>query len=153
MPSVPHRREKRRHAGALGLGVEFVGQSSCPSSLSSSFQSDSSAGIAVERLGELEVEDLPAELLHQLGLLLDQDQLALVDDADPVGHLLGFLDVVGGEDDGRAVLAQAADHVPHVAAKLDVDAGGRLVEEQDVGIVARAPWRSSPGASCRPTVP
>ena len=29
-----------------------------------------------------------------------------------------------------------ADQLPHVAAQLDVDAGGRLVEEQDFGLVA-----------------
>ena len=40
-----------------------------------------------------------------------------------VGHLLGFLDVVRGQDDGDAALAQAAHHLPHVAPQLDVDAG------------------------------
>ena len=43
---------------------------------------------------------------------------------------------MGGEDDRRAVEAELADQFPHVAAQLDVDAGGRLVEEQDVGLVA-----------------
>ena len=52
-----------------------------------------------------------------------------------VGHLLGFLDVVGGQDDGHAGGAQRAHHLPHVLAQLDVDAGGRLVEEQDLRLV------------------
>ena len=64
-------------------------------------------------------------------LLVDRDQLAAADHADAVGHLLGFLDIMGGEDDRRPVGAELADQLPHVAAKLDVDAGGRLVEEQD----------------------
>ena len=78
---------------------------------------------------------LLAELAHQLGLVLDQDDLALVDHADAVGHFLGFLDVVRGEDDGHAGGAQIAHHLPHVLAQFDVDAGGRLVEEQDLRLV------------------
>ena len=76
-----------------------------------------------------------AELAHEPGLVLDQDDAALVDDADPVGHLLGLLDIVGGEDHGDALVAQPAHERPHVAAEIDVDAGGRLVEEQDLGLM------------------
>ena len=79
-----------------------------------------------------------AELLHQRGLFLDQDDPALVDHADAVGHFLGLLDIMGGQDDRRALVAQPVDQLPHVAAQRDVDAGGRLVEEQDVGFVASA---------------
>ncbi len=61
--------------------------------------------------------------------------LALADDADAVGHFLGFLDVMGGQDNGDAGLAQRAHHRPHVAAQLDVDAGGRLVEEEDARLM------------------
>ena len=89
----------------------------------------------VERVVQLQRELLLAELAHQLGLVLDQDDLALVDHADAVGHLLGFVDVVRGEDDGHAGVAQRAHDLPHVLAQLDVDAGGRLVEEQDLRLV------------------
>ena len=68
----------------------------------------------VERLLQLQRQLLLAELAHQLGLVLDQDDLALVDDADAVGHLLGLLDVVGGQDDGDAAVAQRAHQLPHV---------------------------------------
>src|SRR5688572_1000840 len=37
----------------------------------------------IERLMQLERHLFPPELVHQLGLVLDQDQLAFVDDADP----------------------------------------------------------------------
>ncbi len=43
---------------------------------------------------------------------------------------------MGGEDDGDAAFAQAPHHLPHVAAKLDVDAGGGFVQEQDLRLVA-----------------
>ena len=83
----------------------------------------------------MQLQLLLAELLHQVGLVLDQDDLALVDDADAVGHLLGLLDVVRGQDDGDAGGAQRAHHLPHVLAQFDVDARGRLVEKQDLRLV------------------
>ena len=92
-------------------------------------------GDRVERALQLERQLLLAELAHQRRLVLDQDELALVDDADAVGHLLGLLDVVGGQDDGDAVVAHRAHQLPHVAPQLDVDAGRRLVEEQDLRLV------------------
>jgi len=67
--------------------------------------------------------------------VLDQDDLTFADDPDPVGHLLGLFDIVGGQDNRDTLLAQPADHLPHVAPQLDVDAGGRLVEEQDLRLV------------------
>ncbi len=88
-----------------------------------------------ERRLQMQGELLLAELAHQRRLLLDQDERALVDDPDAVRHFLGFLDVVRGQNDGHAALAQAADEIPHVAPQLDVHAGRRLVEEQDVGLV------------------
>jgi hypothetical protein len=78
---------------------------------------------------------LLAQHAHELGLVLHQDDLAVVDHADPVGHLLGLLDVVRGQDDGDAAVAQVAHQLPHLAPQLDVDAGRRLVEEQDLRLV------------------
>src|SRR5579875_4141346 len=49
---------------------------------------------AGERPFQMQGQALAAELPHQGGFLLDEDHLALVDDADAVGHLLGLLDVV-----------------------------------------------------------
>jgi hypothetical protein len=42
---------------------------------------------------------------------------------------------VGRQDDGHALLPKAADEAPHVAAKLDIDAGRRLVEEENAWLV------------------
>ena len=89
----------------------------------------------IQPLLQMQDQLLLAELAHQLGLVLDQNDLAFVDDADAVGHLLGFLDVMRGQDDGDAGGAQIAHHLPHVLAQFDVDAGGRLVEEQDLRLV------------------
>ena len=56
-----------------------------------------------------------------------------VDDRDVVGELLGLVHVVRGEDDRDAVGAQVADEVPGGAAGLRVEAGGRLVQEDQLG--------------------
>ncbi len=76
-----------------------------------------------------------AELFHERGFLLDQDQFPLVDYADAVGHFLGFIDVVRGQDDGHAAVAQRPDQPPHVAAQFHIHARGRFVEEQDLRLV------------------
>jgi hypothetical protein len=54
---------------------------------------------------------------------------------DAVGHLLGFFDVVGGQDDGYAALAQSAHHLPHVAPQLDVNPCRGFVQKQDARFV------------------
>ncbi len=61
--------------------------------------------------------------------------LAPVDDGDGVAELLGFFQVVGGQDDGDAFLVDLAHIVPQLAAQLDVHARGRLVQDQDRRIV------------------
>ena len=56
------------------------------------------------------------------------------DDADPVGELLGLVEVVGREQDGRAAVGEGADELPEVAAGLRVEAGRGLVEEEQLGV-------------------
>ena len=126
--------QQRGDAGALALGV--VGEDQLlPPSASVSGCAASVGRHRVELLLQMQDQLLLAELAHQLGLVLDQDDLAFVDHADAVGHVLGFLDVMRGQDDGDAGGAQVAHHLPHVLAQFDVDAGGRLVEEQHLRLV------------------
>ena len=62
--------------------------------------------------------------------------LAVVDDPEVVGELVGLLEVLGGEEDGHSLVAgEMSDLVPERAAALDVEAGGRLVEEEDARTV------------------
>ena len=56
--------------------------------------------------------------------------LARRDHRQPVGQRLGFVHVVRGEHDRGALRAQVAHQVPGVAAGGRVEAGGRLVQEQ-----------------------
>ena len=48
---------------------------------------------------------------------------------------LRLVHVVGGDEDGQAVLGEAVDLVPELAPRFRVDAGGRLVEEQKLRLV------------------
>ncbi len=70
--------------------------------------------------------------------------LPLLHHADPVGDLAHDAEVVGDEQHRHAeprlhVLEQLQDLRLH----RDVERGGRLVGDQQVGLVGRAPWRSS----------
>src|SRR4051794_2282954 len=62
------------------------------------------------------------------------DYLAARDDRHPVGETLRLVHVVGGEEDGLAEVAQTGDRIPGVAAGGGVEAGGRLVEEEQLGV-------------------
>ena len=55
----------------------------------------------------------------------------MVDDRDPVAELVGLLHVVRGEEDRLALGVELAEDLPQRDAALRVEAGGRLVEEQD----------------------
>ena len=58
------------------------------------------------------------------------DRAAVIDDDDPVGELVGLVEVLRGQQQGHAVGDQLADDVPHADAARRVQAGRRLVEEQ-----------------------
>lgn len=57
-----------------------------------------------------------SEFFKELGFLFHQDEFALIDDADPIGHLLRFLDVVRGEDHGHPTFPELFYHLPHLPA-------------------------------------
>jgi hypothetical protein len=54
-----------------------------------------------------------------------------VEDRDPVGELFGLVEVLGGEQHGRAALGEFPDGLPHLDARLRVQPGRRFVEEDD----------------------
>ena len=76
------------------------------------------------------------------------DDAAVVEHRDPVGELVGLVEVLGGEEDRDAVGDQLADDLPHGAAAARVQAGGRLVEEDQPGsptsVIARSSRRRIP---------
>ena len=62
------------------------------------------------------------------------DKLALADDDDLLADCLHFGEDVGAQDDG-VFAGEALDQLARFDDLLRVESGGRLVENQDVGIV------------------
>src|SRR5215210_3538566 len=62
------------------------------------------------------------------------DGASVVYDRDPVAQPLGFVHVVGGEQDGSAVRFEAVDQIPELSAGLRVQARGRLIQEQELRV-------------------
>ena len=58
------------------------------------------------------------------------DQPAAGQDDDAIGERFGFLEIVGREDNRTALRDHRADGPPHRLARVDVEADGRLVEEE-----------------------
>ena len=58
---------------------------------------------------------------------------------DAIGEALGFGEVVGRDEHGTAGGPSLGEQAPHGARALRIQAGGRLVEEQDRGIVQQRP--------------
>src|ERR1700678_3250640 len=64
----------------------------------------------------------------------------------PVSECLRLVQVVSGEHDRGAELAQPPDQVPELAASPRIEAGGRLVEEQQLGLPDDAERHVQPAA-------
>ena len=62
-----------------------------------------------------------------------RDDPAVVDHGDPVGELVGLVEVLRGEQDRRARGDEGAHDLPYLVAAARVQAGRRLVEEQQLG--------------------
>ena len=62
-------------------------------------------------------------------------QFALVEDGDAVAHVLHVFQAMAAHDDRLAQRAQIADEVLHPARAQRIEAGGRLVEDDQIGIV------------------
>src|SRR3990172_2799938 len=67
------------------------------------------------------------------------ENVPFVDDGDAIAELFGFAHDVRREDDALAVLAEGRDVLLHGAGDEDVEAGGRLVEDEHGGIVNDGP--------------
>ena len=140
----PPRRPRSR---TPMLSASWWGQSPSPKRSSTRAMScarERSAGTA----STLDCADLG---LERVGRALGHD-LAVVDDPHAVGQHVGLLEVLGGEEDGHAVLLrQALDLLPQRRAAL---AGrGRWWARPGTGSAGRAP-APAPGraaASCRPS--
>ena len=100
---------------------------------------------------ERELDDMiAAQPGDQLGRRSLGDDLALVDDRHPVAEPLGLVHVVRRQDDRAAAIAQVANHVPELPPRLRVEAGRRLVQEEDLGVAHQGDARPPAAAAGRP---
>ena len=87
-----------------------------------------------------------AQLEHLTGRVLGDecaraalgDDPAVVHDDEPVAQLLGLVHVVRRDDEGDALALEPEQPVPQHVSRLRVEPGGRLVEEQHLGVVHEA---------------
>ena len=68
-----------------------------------------------------------------LGDRAARENLAEIDIGDLV-TLLGLVHVMGRDEHGEPVRGEAVNLVPEIAPGLGIDAGGRLVEQQNCGL-------------------
>ena len=61
------------------------------------------------------------------------DDVPFAHHGDPIGEAVCFFEVLGGEQHGRPVGHELADHLPQLVATVEVESGRRLVEEHDGG--------------------
>src|ERR1044071_762626 len=77
---------------------------------------------------------LGAETRDELLRGAEGDDLAVVHDRHAIAELFGFLHVVRGDDDGAACAFDSFDEIPELPPRLGIEAGGGLVEKEELGI-------------------
>ena len=78
---------------------------------------------------------LAADAGAQFGQRAFGDQLAVIDDADALGHAFGHFEDVGGHDDGDTLAHLVEQHLLDLPGRAGVEAGQRLVEDDQFRIV------------------
>ena len=87
---------------------------------------------AVGRIGRGRLDRGLADLGLERGGGALGDDLAAIDDPDAIGEAVGLLEVLGGEEDGHAlVVREPLDLLPERGPALRVEPGGGLVEKED----------------------
>src|SRR6266481_10125146 len=63
------------------------------------------------------------------------NHFSVIDDGHAIAEPLGFLDIVRGHDNRFFLAFQFLDDVVYLSPHLGIEPGGRLIEEQDLGVV------------------
>ena len=81
-----------------------------------------------------DVDVVAADLALERPGVAAGDDAAVVDHDDVVGEALGLLEVLRGQQQRDAPPDERVEHVPQLGPRPRVETGGRLVEEQHLGI-------------------
>ena len=134
MSSIPTpAASSRRTASAITPERPRTGTRTTPSS-SDGRSAAISASAAIARVGvgaglERDLESLAADAVLELVRRALGDHVAVVDDHDLVGEAVGLLEVLRGQQHGRALGHARLDRLPHAEPAARVEARRRLVEE------------------------
>ena len=124
--------ERSDHGGeTAGTAPQTDGDPSGPGgALAAESDKDAPRRLLTSRIGDLETQSRIADSLLECGGVAFSDDRATVDDRDTTGELIGFLEVLGGEEDRGAFVVERPDLLPHGLATRGVESGRRLIEEQ-----------------------
>ena len=84
---------------------------------------------------ELQLDPPPLRGASQRVDVAGGDDAAVVDDRDLLADVLDELELVAGEEDGGAARRLAAEHLGERVHRDRVEAGERLVEDEQLGLV------------------
>src|SRR5277367_574812 len=87
---------------------------------------------------------MPAEPINQVRRSSFSDNLAMVDDRQPIAEPLSLVHVVSGEQHGATFLLEDADDVPKLTAALRIKSGSWLVKKQNAGITDQSRGHRQP---------
>ena len=87
--------------------------------------------VALGGAGQLHLQDLPTDAILELVAGPLRDHPPVIDHRDPVGELVGLLEVLGGEHDRGALADELPHDRPDLVAAARIEARGGLVEKQD----------------------
>ena len=87
--------------------------------------------VALSGAGQLDLEDLPAHAILELVAGPLRDHPPVIDHRDPVGELVGLLEVLGRQHDRRPLADELAHDRPDLVSAARIESGGGLVEKQD----------------------
>ena len=104
-----------------------------------------SAVVLLGGAGEAQLHDLTGRVRgDELARRALGDDPPAVHDHEPVAELLGLVHVVRREHERDALLLQPVEPLPQHVPGLRVEAGGRLVEQQHLGLVDQRPGDREP---------
>ena len=129
-------RRRRRRQDAVGQLLDALGPrpSSSPSSVSWTPTGKRSSSTSRVEYCSMSSRGEPSATIF-----------GLVHDHEPVAQLLGLVHVVGRQDERHAALLEPVEPVPDQVARLRVEPGRGLVEQQQLGLVdERAGDREAP---------
>ena len=130
----PTARDRRLQRGAIHAG-DMQRAAEHPRRLDAGRAAQPAGGGVDPLAGRLEGDEAGAADDRGRAALHDDAPLREIDDAAAALRLVHVM----GRDQGRqAVDRHVVDEVPELAPRLDVDAGGRLVEQQQLRLVQHA---------------